>query len=58
MGQIAIVELLTLQVVTELARPQIISLDAIFLEKLLVCHTEGLANSLGYDLGLDGESEN
>lgn len=53
-GQVSVVELLTLQVVAVLARPQITGLYAIGLQELLVGHSECLANSLGYDLSLHG----
>lgn len=53
-GQVSVVELLTFQVVAVLARPQIAGLDAIGLKELLVGHSERLADSLGYDLSLDG----
>jgi len=53
-GQVSVVELLTLQVVAVLSGPQVAGLDAAGLKELLVGHAEGLADGLGYDLGLDG----
>lgn len=55
-GQVSVVELLTLQVVTVLARPQVTGLDAAGLEKLLVGHAERLTDGLGDHLSLDEET--
>lgn len=57
-SQISIVEFLTFQEITVLARPQIAGLHAVGLEKLLVGNSERLTNSLGYNLSLEGETEN
>lgn len=57
MCQISVVEFLTLQVVTVLARLQISCLHAVFLQKLLVSHSKSLTDSLGDDLGLAGEKK-
>lgn len=54
--QVSVVELLTFQVVTVLARPQVTGLDAAGLKKLLVGYSECLTDSLGDDLSLDGET--
>lgn len=55
-GQVSVVELLTFQIVTVLARPQITGLYAIGLQELLIGHSKCLTNSLGDDLSLDGET--
>lgn len=55
-GQVSVVELLTLQVFAVLSRLQITSLDAIGLKKLLVGYSKCLTYSLGYGLSLDGET--
>lgn len=57
-GQISVVELLTFQVFTVFAGPQIAGLDAIGLEELLVGHCKRLTDGLGYNLSLGGETEN
>lgn len=57
MGQVSVIQLLTLQVVAVLSRPQIAGLDAAGLEKLLVGDSERLTDSLGDDLSLGGERE-
>lgn len=50
--QIPVIEFLTFQVVTVLARLQISCFHAVFLQKLLVSHSKSLTDSLGYDLSL------
>lgn len=57
-GQISVVELLTFQVFTVFAGPQIAGLDAIGLEELLVGHCKRLTDGLRYNLSLGGETEN
>lgn len=57
MGQVCIIELLTFQVVAVLARLQIAGLDATGLKELLVGNSKRLADSLSYDLGLDGDAK-
>ena len=56
-GQVSVVELLTLQVFTVLARTQMTRLDAAGLKELLIGHSERLADRLGYDLSLDGGTQ-
>lgn len=55
-GQVSVVELLSFQVVTVLARPQVADLDAAGLQKLLVGHSKRLPDGLGYGLSLDGDT--
>lgn len=58
MCQISVVEFLTFQVITVLARLQISCLHAIFVQKLLVGHSKSLTDRLGYDLSLKREKKN
>lgn len=52
MHQVAVVELMSAQVVAVLARPQLGGLDAVGLQKQLIGHCESLAHGLGDDLRL------
>lgn len=52
MNQIAVVKLLSAEVITVLARSQITGFNSISIQKLLICHTKRLTNSLCNDLSL------
>ena len=56
MGQVSVVELLTLQVVTVLAGPQVAGFETVGMQELLIGHSERLTNRLSYRLSLDGET--
>ena len=52
MNKVIVVHLLGVDDITVLLLTQVLWVDAVSSQKLLVGHTEGLADRLGYELGL------